>query len=208
MTWDVFNVVGTLAFAASGAVVAMEEDYDLLGFYILGFATAFGGGAVRNLLIGIPVSELWDQNELFIVAFVFITLIFLFPGVILPHWLKWESFFDAIGLSAFAIQGALYAASMNHHITAAIVAAVLTGSGGGIIRDILAGRKPVVLRHDVYAAWAAFGGLVIGSGLASRAVELYLLLAVLVALRMMSVHYRWKLPSVPVQKTGQDVQQK
>ncbi|WP_066173230.1 trimeric intracellular cation channel family protein [Bacillus marinisedimentorum] len=206
MTWEVFNMIGTLAFAASGAIVAMEEDYDLLGFYILGFAAAFGGGAVRNLLIGIPVSELWAQNELFIAAIVFITLIFLFPRVILPHWRKWESFFDAIGLSAFAIQGAVYASGMNHHISAVIVAAVLTGSGGGIIRDILAGRKPVVLRDDVYAAWAVLGGLIIGIGLASRPFELYFLLAALVVLRMLSVHYRWKLPSMPTQQNDQHLQ--
>ena len=56
MAWDVFSFIGTIAFAISGAIVAMEEEYDLFGVYLLGIVTAFGGGAIRNLLIGLPVS--------------------------------------------------------------------------------------------------------------------------------------------------------
>lgn len=58
-------MIGTIAFAISGAIVAMEEDYDILGIYILGIVTAFGGGAIRNLLIGVPVSTLWEQGTFF-----------------------------------------------------------------------------------------------------------------------------------------------
>lgn len=69
MTWDVLSIIGTIAFAISGAIVAMEEEYDILGVYILGIVTAFGGGAIRNLLIGVPVSALWEQGVLFQVLF-------------------------------------------------------------------------------------------------------------------------------------------
>ncbi len=65
MTWEVLSIIGTVAFAISGAIVAMEEEYDILGVYILGIVTAFGGGAVRNVLIGVPVSVLWQQQTLF-----------------------------------------------------------------------------------------------------------------------------------------------
>lgn len=78
MAWDVFSFIGTAAFAISGAIVAMEEEYDIFGVYILGMVTAFGGGAVRNLLIGVPVSVLWDQEFLFLVATILIIIIFLF----------------------------------------------------------------------------------------------------------------------------------
>ncbi|MGX1983375.1 putative membrane protein YeiH [Thermolongibacillus altinsuensis] len=195
MTWEVLSIIGTIAFAISGAIVAMEEEYDLLGVYILGIVTAFGGGAIRNVLIGVPVSALWQQESLFLVAFISMTLVYLFPQKMLPHWQRWGNFFDAIGLSAFAIQGALYAVKMNHPLSAVIVAAVLTGSGGGIIRDVLAGRKPLVLRAEIYAAWAIVAGLAIGTGLAKSPVQLYILFIVVTVLRILSYTYNWKLPN-------------
>jgi uncharacterized membrane protein YeiH len=195
MTWDVLSIIGTIAFAVSGAIVAMEEEYDILGVYILGIVTAFGGGAIRNLLIGVPVSALWEQGLFFQIALLSITAVFLFPNNLLRHWQKWGNLFDAIGLSAFAIQGAIYAANMDHPISAVIVAAVLTGIGGGIIRDLLAGRKPIVLRAEIYAVWAILAGLIIGAGLADRPWELYILFVLITALRVLSYTFNWKLPS-------------
>ena len=67
--WDILSIIGTIAFALSGAIVAMEEDFDILGLFILGFVTAFGGGAIRNLLIGLPISALGSQGQAFYFAF-------------------------------------------------------------------------------------------------------------------------------------------
>ncbi|WP_096154557.1 MULTISPECIES: trimeric intracellular cation channel family protein [Bacillus] len=195
MTWEIFSIIGTIAFAVSGAIVAMEEEYDILGVYILGIVTAFGGGAIRNLLIGVPVSALWEQGMLFQIALVAMTAVFLFPNNLLKHWRKWGNFFDAIGLGAFAIQGALFATSMGHPISAVVVAAVLTGSGGGIIRDLLAGRKPLVLRSEIYAVWAIIAGLAIGFGLVSTPIELLVLFVSIVTLRVLSYTYKWQLPN-------------
>ncbi|NMH74534.1 trimeric intracellular cation channel family protein [Bacillus sp. RO2] len=202
MTWEVFSIIGTIAFAISGAIVAMEEEYDILGVYILGIVTAFGGGAVRNLLIGVPVSALWEQGMLFQVALVAMTTVFLFPNNLLKHWRKWGNFFDAIGLAAFAIQGALFATGMNHPISAVVVAAVLTGSGGGIIRDLLAGRRPLVLRAEIYAAWAILAGLIIGFGMASSPLQLYILFVGIVSLRVLSYTYKWRLPNRSLQSAA------
>ncbi|KEZ54340.1 trimeric intracellular cation channel family protein [Metabacillus indicus] len=195
MTWEVLSIIGTIAFAVSGAIVAMEEEYDILGVYILGIVTAFGGGAIRNLLIGVPVSALWEQGTLFQIALVAMTTVFLFPNNLLKHWQKWGNFTDAIGLSAFAIQGALYAAEMNHPISAVVVAAVLTGSGGGIVRDLLAGRKPLVLRSEIYAVWAVLAGLIIGFDLAQSPFQLYTLFILLVVCRVLSYTNKWQLPN-------------
>ncbi|PFA67770.1 hypothetical protein CN378_09610 [Bacillus sp. AFS015802] len=195
MTWEVLSIIGTIAFAISGAIIAMEEEYDILGVYILGIVTAFGGGAIRNLLIGVPVSALWEQGMLFQIALLSITAVFLFPNNLLKHWRRWGNFFDAIGLSAFAIQGALYASEMNHPISAIIVAAVLTGSGGGIIRDLLAGRKPLVLRSEIYAVWAVLCGAAIGLGIVHSAFELYSLFVITTAFRVLSYLYKWRLPN-------------
>lgn len=195
MPWDVLNIIGTIAFAISGAIVAMEEEYDIFGVYILGIVTAFGGGAIRNLLLGVPVSALWEQGLLFHIALAAMTIVFLFPNNLLKHWRKWGNFTDAIGLSAFAVQGALYAVEMNHPISAAVVAAVLTGTGGGIIRDLLAQRKPLVLREEIYAVWAVIAGLIIGFEIASTPEELYALFIMIVILRVLSYTCKWKLPN-------------
>jgi uncharacterized membrane protein YeiH len=195
MNWDVLSMIGTIAFAVSGAIVAMEEEYDILGVYILGIVTAFGGGAIRNLLIGVPVSALWDQGIFFQIALLAITAVFLFPKNLLKHWQRWGNLFDAIGLAAFAIQGAVYASNMNHPISAVIVAAVLTGSGGGIIRDLLAGRKPTVLKAEIYAVWAIIVGAVIGLKITTSPFELYTLFFIITALRVLSYTYNWKLPN-------------
>ena len=159
MAWEVFSFIGTAAFAISGALVAQEEKYDIFGVYILGMVTAFGGGALRNVLLGIPASVLWNQHFLFIVASVLITFIFFFSKMIVPHWNRWGTYFDAIGLAAFAIQGAMLAVDMDMSLYAVMVAAVLTGAGGGVIRYLLAGRRPLIFRNDIYAVWAAGAGL-------------------------------------------------
>ncbi|ETT85943.1 trimeric intracellular cation channel family protein [Viridibacillus sp. FSL R5-0477] len=194
MAWDVLSIVGTIAFAVSGAIVAMEEEYDLFGVYLLGIVTAFGGGAIRNSLIGVPVSALWEQDMMFQIALISITIVFIFPQKLLEHWHKWGNFFDAIGLSAFAIQGALFAVKLDLPVSAAIVAAVLTGSGGGIIRDVLAGRKPLVLREEVYAVWAAVAGIVVGLGIFKQDLWLYILFVSMTALRVLSYMKHWRLP--------------
>lgn len=201
MAWEVFSIIGTIAFAISGAIVAMEEEYDLFGVYLLGIVTAFGGGAVRNLLIGLPVSTLWSQEMMFQIAIAAITIFFLVPHHLIKHWNRWGNFTDAIGLSAFAIQGAIYAVSLELPISAVIVAAVLTGSGGGIIRDLLARRKPLVLRDEIYAVWAAGAGLIIGLELVAGDLFLYALFVVITTLRILSYMKHWRLPVRTLKKT-------
>lgn len=194
MTWDLLNIIGTIAFAISGALVAMEEEYDILGVFILGLVTAFGGGVLRNVLIGLPVDTIWEQGLLLKSALASMGIVFFMPEKFIQYSKRSLHFFDAIGLSAFAIQGAIAATSMNHPISAVIVAAILTGIGGGMIRDVLAGRKPVVLREEIYAVWALLGGLIVGLNIVNSTVEYMILFVCLVAFRMLSLKLRWRLP--------------
>jgi len=196
LEWEfqVFSLIGTIAFAVSGAIVAMEEEYDILGVFVLGLVTAFGGGVIRNLLIGVPVTTLWSQGMFFRAAGIAILIVFLLPINWIHQWKRSEAFFDAIGLSAFAIQGALYAIRANLPLSAVMVAAMLTGIGGGMIRDIMAGRKPLVLRDEIYAMWAIGAGLVIGSTGIQKPWQLIALFVSVVLFRMLSVFYKWKLP--------------
>ncbi|MBP1999816.1 putative membrane protein YeiH [Paenibacillus shirakamiensis] len=200
--FDWFSIIGTIAFAMSGAFVAMEEEYDILGVLVLGVVTAFGGGIIRNVLIGVPATTLWTQGDLIILANLAVLVAFVLPLKWIQHWKRTEALFDAIGLSAFAIQGALYAENMKHPLSAVVVAAVLTGIGGGIIRDLLAGRKPLVLRDEIYAVWAMMAGAVIGLGWAKGSIELIILFVLVVVFRMLSVFYKWKLPRRSLKSTS------
>ncbi|MCR8641348.1 trimeric intracellular cation channel family protein [Paenibacillus sp. N1-5-1-14] len=195
MDWEIFSIIGTVAFALSGAVIAMEEEYDILGVYVLGLVTAFGGGVIRNALIELPMSLLWSQGMYFQIALICITIVFIVPRRFITHWRTvWDPLFDAVGLSAFAIQGAILATNKGLPISAVIVAAMLTGIGGGMIRDVLAGRKPLVLRDEIYAVWGMLAGLCIGLGWQQNAIMLILLFVLVVGLRMISLLYKWKLP--------------
>lgn len=195
MEWDWLNIVGIVAFATSGAIVAMEEGYDLLGVLFLGFATAFGGGILRNVLIGESAAAVWSQGLLMGVALGAILIAFCLPRAILVRWRRLEVYFDAIGLAAFSIQAAIHTAERGFPLIAIMVAALLTGAGGGIIRDLLAHRKPMVFQRDnVYGAWALLAAAAIGLGWPRHGAPLALLMALVVGLRMASVFWRWSLP--------------
>jgi uncharacterized membrane protein YeiH len=201
VNWELFSIIGTIAFAVSGAIVAMEEEYDILGVYVLGLVTAFGGGIIRNMLIGKPIVLLWEQGMYFQIALFAMTAVFLMPVKYIRMWKTWEAFFDAIGLAAFAIQGALYATNMGHPLSAIIVAAVLTGIGGGMVRDVLAGRKPMVLKDEIYAVWGMLAGALVGLGWSQGTWQLAILFALIIILRMFSVNYKWKLPKRSLRDT-------
>lgn len=187
------------AFAMSGAVVALEVKYDIMGAYVLGLITAFGGGAIRNLFTGIPIIELWQQTTLFIVALITISFVIILPSSAVQLLTKW-SIFDSIGLSAFAVQGAMYAQSIDLPLFAVMFSAAITGAGGGMIRDVLAQRKPIVLRDEVYLLWAIFAGFIIGLDWLSKSYHFYILFAVTLMLRGISHHYSWRLPIKSIQK--------
>lgn len=203
--FEVFSMIGTIAFAMSGAYVAMEEEYDFLGVLVLGLVTAFGGGIIRNVLIGVPVTTLWTQGLLIKLALLAVVIAFILPVSWITHWKRTEALFDAIGLSAFAIQGALYASDMGHPLSAVIVAASLTGIGGGIIRDMLAGRKPLVLRDEIYAVWAILAGIVVGLGWVNNTWGLLALFVLIICLRMLSVYYKWRLPRRTIRSSSSNV---
>lgn len=202
MSWEIFSYIGIIAFALSGALVAMEEEYDILGVYVLGLCTAFAGGVIRNVLIAEEVTSLWKQSEYFILALGAMTLLFILPIRWIKLWKTTEVFFDAIGLAAFSIQGAVYAYENDLPLTAIIVAAMLTGIGGGMVRDILAGRKPLVLRDEVYAVWGIIAGLCVGLGWIQTTWQSIILFCFVISMRMVSFYLKWKLPKRALRDHG------
>ena len=105
MDWDWLNIIGVVAFATSGAIVAMEEGYDLLGVIFLGLATSFGGGVLRSVLLGQPVTALWTQKGLLLVASLAMFVVFVTPRRWLARWQPLEVVFDAMGLAPFEARG-------------------------------------------------------------------------------------------------------
>jgi uncharacterized membrane protein YeiH len=195
MGWNWLDFVGVVAFATSGAIVAMEEEYDLLGVIFLGLATSFGGGVLRNVLLGQPVASLWTQETLLVVAIVAALAVFAVPRSWLARWQSLEVLFDAIGLASFSIQAAVLATSLGYPLLAVLVAAFLTGSGGGIIRDMLARRKPLVFQPGVmYGVWAMLAGAAIYLGWPQQGWPVALLGLLVVGLRLVSFNSRWSLP--------------
>nr|WP_243239396.1 trimeric intracellular cation channel family protein [Sulfobacillus harzensis] len=195
---NVLSIVGSVAFAASGAIVAMDEDYDIFGILVLGFITAFAGGMMRNLIVGIPVAAVWHQTGAFIAVLAALGITLVVPGRLLKWGWKLMVYFDALGLSTFAVEGALYAERIHVSAGTVMVAAAMTGAGGGVIRDLLAQRKPLILRSDTYAIWALLAGAVIGLRWVSPHVawQVYVVLAGTFVLRVLSIVFHWHLPHV------------
>lgn len=199
MDWDWLNIVGVVAFATSGAIVAMEEGYDLLGVVFLGLATSFGGGVLRNVLLGQPVTALWTQEALLLVALLATLVVFVTPRRWLARWQPLEVVFDAMGLAAFSIQAGITATALGFPLIAVLAATFFTGTGGGIIRDLLAHRKPLVFQPGVmYGIWAMMAGLALYLGWPQQGWPIAALGVLVVALRLVSFYGRWSLPYRPL----------
>ena len=125
-----------------------------------------------------------------------ILIVFCLPRKAIARWQRPAVLLDAIGLGAFAIQAALMAKGLGFSLPAVVVSALLTGAGGGIIRDLLAHRKPMVFQHQhpLYGVWAMAAALAIGLGWPDDPFSLFGLLVMIVVLRMASVVWDWKLP--------------
>jgi uncharacterized membrane protein YeiH len=191
--WEFLFWLGIVAFAMSGAIAAMEESYDILGVWIVGLVTAFGGGIIRNVIVLDTPVVLWENEQYILLATGATILAYVLPQLWSRHLRMWI-LLDAVGLAAFSIQGALIAKAMDAPFAAVVAAALLSGCGGGVIRDLLAKRKPLLFREEVYAVWSIVGGLVVGLGFAHESWQLLILFMLLLGLRLLSVRYRWQLP--------------
>lgn len=192
--WEIFSVIGTISFSVQGGLIAIENKYDLFAVYLFGMITAFGGGLLRHVIIGESDYGLWNQTELFWVAFISITLIILFPNFFEKSKGWWAGVLDSIGIIAFAIQGSISAVNMGLPVSAVVVAAILTATGGGVFRDILSQRKPVLLGENIYVLWIFLVGFIIGMRWAPANLHLLTIFVVFTSLRLLSYFNNWKIP--------------
>lgn len=193
------DLIGTLVFAVEGAMAAIQGDLDILGLMVLAFATALGGGIIRDVLIGaVPPNSIRDWRYP-AAAFAGGAIVFFQSSFVnkVPESLIVT--LDAAGLALFAVAGAAKALDYNIHPFLATLMGGITGVGGGTIRDVLLARIPSVLRSDVYAAAALAGAaaMILSLKLKMRpALATTIGIAVCFALRMVAVHQHWNLPKV------------
>jgi len=156
--FSTFDLLGTMAFAISGALAAMTRKLDLFGIFIIAFVTAVGGGTVRDILIGNnPV--MWMENTFYIYLISVVTFLAVVFRRKINH-LKTSLFlFDTIGLGVFTITGVEAGIENGLSPIISIALGAITGTFGGVIRDILCNEIPVIFRKEIYATACLVGGL-------------------------------------------------
>lgn len=193
------DLLGTFVFAVEGALSAFVNGLDFLGLMVLSFATALGGGIIRDLLIGdLPPGAIRDWRYS-TVAFIGGGAVFFFSHLFQETPTTAMMLLDAAGLSLFAIAGAKKALDFGIHPFLAILMGAITGVGGGTVRDVLLAKIPTVLRADVYATAALAGAAVMVMGFKLRLPHKWMMAAggsVCFALRVVSVWRHWNLPTM------------
>lgn len=195
--FNVLDLLGTIAFAISGALAAMNRRLDIFGIFIIAFVTAIGGGTVRDILIGnTPVT--WMENVIYIYLIGIVTIFAIIFRRKL-NYLKTSLFlFDTIGLGVFTITGVEIGVQSGLSPIISITLGAMTGTFGGVIRDILCNEIPVIFRKEIYATACIVGGLafVILYELGMHQDVIYIVTSLTVILiRLVVVRYHISLPS-------------
>jgi uncharacterized membrane protein YeiH len=190
------DLLGTAAFAASGALAGVRRGMDIFGVLMLGLVTATGGGTLRDLLLGdTPPFIFKNETYLYISIAVSLAVFILHRHLdFLEHPLQ---FFDAIGLGTFVVIGTGKALTFHFGIVGAVMMGVMTATAGGMIRDILSNKVPMVLQKEVYASACMAGGfLLVLMHRAQLPDSLSVLAAaiVVIAVRLLAIRYKWSLP--------------
>ncbi|MFP5297643.1 MAG: trimeric intracellular cation channel family protein [Actinomycetota bacterium] len=193
-----FDLLGTFAFALSGVVLARRSHLDLFGAFVLSFAAGTAGGLARDVLLGAtPPLALTDWRYP-AVALVATALGYLWPAL-LDRFGRPITMLDAAGLGLFAVTGTWRALDLGAPAPTALALGVLTGVGGGVARDLLVARIPVVLRREVYALAAAVGSalvIIANEVEVERAFAGTVAVIVTCGLRLVAAFRNWHLPDV------------
>lgn len=195
--FQLLEIIGTMAFAMSGALTAMNKKMDPFGVFIIAFVTAVGGGTLRDVLIGrTPVGWMLDIRYVYLIIVGFILAI-LFRKKF--DRLRTSLFlFDTIGLGVFTLIGLEKGINIGLHPVICIALGTITACFGGVIRDILCTEIPVIFRREIYATICIFGGIVFFL-LRKLNLEndfLYLATSIIITIRLMAVKFKWYLPTL------------
>lgn len=194
--FHLLDIIGTIAFAMSGALTAISKKLDPFGVFIIAFVTAVGGGTLRDVMIGrTPVGWMLDLEYVYVIGLAFVLSI-LFRTKF--DKLRTSLFlFDTIGLGVFTLIGLEKGINIGLHPIICVALGTMTACFGGVIRDILCNEIPVIFRKEIYATICIFGGIVffILKKFQLNEDVLYLSTSmVIISVRLMAVKYKWYLP--------------
>jgi uncharacterized membrane protein YeiH len=190
------NLMGTFAFGLSGGILAVRKQMDLFGVLVLAVATGLGGGIMRDIILGhTPPATLIDWRYLAAAGLAGILVFLRYSRVV--HHARFITAFDAVGLSIFTVTGTTIALNAGLSPAPAALLGMLTGVGGGVLRDVLAAEVPLILRSEIYAVASMLGAIIIiiasQIGYSGVPVEIIAAIATFI-LRMVSVRKGWKIP--------------
>lgn len=197
------DLLGTAAFAASGALAGIRRDMDIFGVMVLGLVTATGGGTLRDLLLGDSPPFIFKDETYLYLSIAVSLLMFLFHR----HLVRFThplTFFDAVGLGTFVVIGTGKALDFRFGFIGSVMAGVMTATAGGMIRDMLSNRVPMVLQKEVYASACLAGGILLTLLHRTGVPRTWALLAsafTVIILRLLAVRFSWSLPRARSGKT-------
>ena len=204
----ILEIIGTIAFAVSGAFVAIKVKFDIFGVIVIACMTAFGGGIIRDTLIGQTPPVIF--SKLYVIAIAALTAIVVFIVAYVKRK-KFDAFreeiehinnvFDAIGLAAFSVAGTEVAFTFGFSDNAflAITLGVLTGCGGGVLRDILTETQPYIFKKHVYAIASILGAgtyYLLSSFDETTLIPSLISMTLVVVIRLLAAKYKWSLPKI------------
>ncbi|SDW88913.1 trimeric intracellular cation channel family protein [Flavobacterium degerlachei] len=195
--FHLLDIIGTIAFAMSGALTAMSKKMDAFGVFIIAFVTAVGGGTLRDVMIGrTPVGWMLDLEYVYVICIACVFAV-LFRKKF--DRLRTSLFlFDTIGLGVFTLIGLEKGINIGLHPIVCIALGTMTACFGGVIRDILCAEIPVIFRKEIYATICILGGVVffILKSFDFDDDLLYLTTSlVIISVRLMAVKFKWYLPT-------------
>jgi uncharacterized membrane protein YeiH len=192
----VLDLVGIFVFGITGALVGVRKKLDVFGIQVLALVTGLGGGFIRDVLIGAtPPAALEDWRYLVVPVAAGLLTFFLHPGI--GRLERLVNIFDAAGLALFCVIGARKAIEYGLSPLSAALLGTISGIGGGVIRDILSGRVPVVLRSEIYATPAFLGAGIVVVAAALEYDALWVPIAAAITcftIRLLAVRRGWNAP--------------
>ena len=191
----VIEFVGTFAFALSGIRLASAKHFDVFGAWIVGMATAIGGGTFRDLMLG--VNPFWMTNSIYFICCALAVVWVMAYGKYLIRQKNTLFIFDTIGLALFNVIGIEKTLNMGFPYWTAITMGTITGAAGGVIRDVFINEVPLIFRKEIYALACVAGGLIYVLGVRigmSAEVNALLSSFMVILMRVLAVKYHWVLP--------------
>ena len=196
--FEIFDWLGTVAFAISGAIAAINKRLDIFGIFIIAFVTSVGGGTLRDMLIGrTPVGWMNDLTYLYLI--IGSTTVGIIFRKKVGHLSKTLFLFDTIGLGIFTITGAEIGLQFGLHPLICVILATMSGSFGGLIRDILVNEIPIILRKEIYASACiigAVGFLILEKMKVNQDIQYILTSGLVIVIRLLAVKYKWEMTGI------------